>query len=235
MTTSRLRPAGRRAATPRASTVARLYDEIRARLVDGTYRPGQPLGEVELAGTHGASRTPVREALARLEQEGFVERVPNRGYFAARISRTQVEDVMAVRRALEGLGAERAARVATPDEVARLRAAAEFEYTLGDAVSYRRDEAANRAFHLAVARASHNQLIGDLVERCLTQMDRCLSLGIGFTPFPSGASGEHAAIVRAIERRDPAAARRAMERHLARTETLVHRALARGDLASHGA
>lgn len=235
MTPTHRRTTGRRAAAPRASTVARLYDEIRTRLVDGSYRPGQPLGEIELAGTHGASRTPIREALARLEQEAFVERVPNRGYFAARISRTQVEDVMAVRRALEGLGAERAARVATPDEIAGLRASAEFQYTLGDAVSYRRAEAANRAFHLAVARASHNQLIVDLVERCLAQMDRCMSLGLDFGPFPSGASREHAAIVRAIKRRDPAAARRAMERHLARSESLVHRALDRGDLALHGA
>lgn len=200
-------------------------------LADGRYRPGQPLGEVGLARAHRASRTPIREALARLEAEGYVERVPRRGYFAARIGPRAVQDLMDVRRAVEGLTAARAAQVAGETELETLRRLAAFTYPESGRAGYRRAERANRKFHLALAEASHNRLALEIVARCLAHMDRFIALGMTFAPFPRGARREHEAIVAAVARHDAAGARRAMERHLDRTEGLVRRALERGELA----
>ena len=114
----------KRAAHPRATDVTpveRAYQETRARILDGRYRPGAPLSELTLARAFGMSRTPVREMLTRLHQEGWVERVPSRGYFVARVTLRAIQDSFEVRRLLEGATAAAAASHATPEEVAHLR------------------------------------------------------------------------------------------------------------------
>ena len=73
---------------------------------------------------------------------------------------------------------------------------------------------ANGAFHLAVAQAGRNAIIADLVRHCLDQVTRFIALGIDYAPLQKSASGEHDAVVDAIERRDPEGARAAVERHL---------------------
>jgi DNA-binding GntR family transcriptional regulator len=212
------------------SQFERAYAGIKARIVDGSYRHGSPLSENMLARLHGTSRTPVREALARLVQEGFVERVAGRGYFVARITVQLIRDTFDIRRLLEGAAAARAAEVASDDELARLEKLAEFRFAVGDLVSYRKAEAANAEFHLAVAGASHNRLAADLIRDCLRQMDRFMSLGVDIEPFQGQAGREHHAIVDAIRRRDPAAARETMEAHLDRSSRLMQDALLHGDL-----
>jgi DNA-binding GntR family transcriptional regulator len=220
-----------RSSVPEPSQFERAYEGIKARIVDGSYRHGSPLSENMLARLHGTSRTPVREALARLVQEGFVERVAGRGYFVARITVQLIRDTFDVRRLLEAAAAGRAADVASPQEVARLEQLAEFRYAAVDPVSYRQAESANTDFHLAVATASHNRLAADLIRDCLRQMDRFMSLVFDLDPFQEESSREHHAIVDAVRRRDPAAARAAMEAHLDRSSRLMQEALLHGDLA----
>src|SRR5687767_12740137 len=111
----------KRAAHPRATdvtSVERAYQETRARILDGRYQPGTPLSELTLARAFGISRTPVREMLTRLHQDGWVERVPSRGYFVARVTLRAIQDSFEVRRLLEGATAAAAATHATPEEVA---------------------------------------------------------------------------------------------------------------------
>jgi DNA-binding GntR family transcriptional regulator len=219
-----------RSHVPEPSQFERAYEGIKARIADGSYRHGSPLSENMLARLHGTSRTPVREALARLVQEGFVERVPGRGYFVARITVQLIRDTFDVRRLLEGAAAARAAEVANDEEIHRLDQLAEFRYAAVDPVSYRKAEAANAEFHLAVAAASHNRLAADLIRDCLRQMDRFMSLVFDIDPFQEESSREHHAIVDAIRRRDPATARNVMEAHLDRSSRLVQEALLLGQL-----
>lgn len=223
-------PRHQRSAAAEPSQFERAYEGIKSRIVDGSYRHGSPLSENMLARLHGTSRTPVREALARLVQEGFVERVAGRGYFVARITVHLIRDTFEIRRLLEGAAAARAADVATDDELARLHKVADFRFAVGDPVSYRKAEAANADFHLAVAAASHNRLAVDLIRDCLRQMDRFMSLGVDIDPFQEDASREHHAIVDAIRRRDAGAARQAMESHLDRSSRLMQEALLHGNL-----
>jgi DNA-binding GntR family transcriptional regulator len=221
-------PRHQRSTTPEPSQFDRAYEGIRARVTDGSYRHGSPLSENMLARLHGTSRTPVREALARLVQEGYVERVPGRGYFVARITVQLIRDTFDVRRLLEGAAAARAAEVATEEEITQLERLAEFRYAAVDPVAYRQAEAANAEFHLAVAAASHNRLAAVLIRDCLRQMDRFMSLVFDIDPFQEESSLEHSAVAAAIRRRDPAAARAALETHLDRSSGLMQQALLYG-------
>jgi DNA-binding GntR family transcriptional regulator len=220
----------KRAAHPRASDVTpveRAYLETKTRILDGRYRPGVPLSELTLARAFGMSRTPVREMLTRLHQDGWVERVPARGYFVARVTLRAIQDSFEVRRLLEGATAAAAATHATAAEVEQLRLltsrAAE-----PDAASLAESAAANRTFHQAVAAASHNRLAAELIAHCMSTMDRVLALGVNALPLQRGTNAEHRAIVEAIARRDAAAARVAMEDHLDRCAQLLRDALFRG-------
>lgn len=211
------------------SQLLRAYEGVRTRIIEGTYRAGEPLGEEQLARAHGTSRTPVREALARLAQEGYAERVPRRGYFVARVTVQLVRDTFEIRRLLEGTTAARAAELATEAEREEIAALADYRFAPHDAAGYRRAETANARFHIAIAKASRNQLAARLVQQCLAQMDRFIALGIDVAPLPEEATRDHHAILRAIVERDPNAARAAMQAHLDRSSSVLIQALLRGN------
>src|SRR4029453_9834363 len=88
--------------TEDAPHVERAYRDLKAGIVKGRYRPGASLSEVSLASEHGMSRTPIREGLARLGQEGYLERVVGHGYFVARVTVQQIHDTFDLRRPLDG-------------------------------------------------------------------------------------------------------------------------------------
>jgi DNA-binding GntR family transcriptional regulator len=226
-----------------ASHVDRAYRSIKAGIVEGRYAPGAPLSEVVLAREHGMSRTPVREGLARLWQERYLDRVAGHGYFVARVTVQSIRDTFDVRRLLEGAAAARAAELATDEEIQVLRRLAvlpqlsqtDTRRKRSDAPGeYRDAEAANVRFHLAIASAAHNSLAKELIERCLGQVDRFMSLGVNFGEFQTGATEAHLFIVEAIAARDGAAARLRMEEHLDRGSELMKEALLRGQLSNVG-
>jgi DNA-binding GntR family transcriptional regulator len=198
-----------------------VYQEIKWRIVYGKYGPGAHLSEATLARVHRASRTPIREALSRLSEDGYVEWVPGRGFVIAPVTVTMIRNTFQLRRLLEGTAAALAAESATPEEIRQMRSLADYHYQERDPESYRAALARNLAFHLAVAEASHNDLLADMVQYCLMQLDRVLSLGADFGPFREGSTEEHEAVVDAVERRDAKKARRAIERHLDRTGRLI--------------
>jgi DNA-binding GntR family transcriptional regulator len=226
---------GKNGASRRPDTaphVERAYRNLKAGIVEGRYRPGESLSEVSLATEHGMSRTPIREGLARLWQEGYLERVVGHGYFVARVTVQQIHDTFDVRRLLEGAAAARAAELATDPDVERLRALA--RVAIGDGNDYRESETANVQFHLAIAACARNSLALELIERCLAQVDRFMSLGVNFGKFTENACEAHQQIVEAIARHDPAGARLRMEEHLDCGSRLMKDALLRGALTGVG-
>lgn len=115
----------------------------------GGYPPGTPLSEARLARELRTSRTPVREGLSRLLEEGYVERMPGRGFFVARITVPMIQNVFEVRRLLEGAAAARAAEQSTPQVVARARALADAQRVADTPSASRRAFEANSQFHAA--------------------------------------------------------------------------------------
>ncbi len=99
----------------------RAYNTLRAGIIEGVHAPGARIIEQEVAASAGVSRTPVREALRRLEAEGLLRFVPHRGAFVTRWSDQDAEDIFELRAMLEGYGARLAAAKATTEDTAQLR------------------------------------------------------------------------------------------------------------------
>jgi DNA-binding GntR family transcriptional regulator len=215
-----------------APHVERAYRNLKAAIVRGQYRPGASLSEVGLATEHGMSRTPIREGLARLWQEGYVDRVVGHGYFVARVTVQQIHDTFDVRRLLEGAAAARAAELATAEDIDRLRQLA--MTPIGATADYRQAENANVRFHLAIAECARNTLALELIGRCLAQVDRFMSLGVNFGQFTENATEAHVQIADAISRHDASGARARMEEHLDCGSRLMKDALLRGQLNGVG-
>jgi len=210
------------------SRMDRAYLDIRHRIITGACRPGTPLSESALARMVRASRTPIREALCRLLEEGYVERVPGRGFQVARITVQVVRDTFEVRRLLESTAAARAAEGCEPATARQLQQFAPVPSGNGDLASMQRAAAANERFHLAVAQASGNVLLADLVRNCLDQVTRFMAHGTQLRGAPQRATQEHVEIAAAIAKRDAAGARAAMERHLDECSREFMQALVQG-------
>lgn len=182
-------------------------------LVSGRLLPGTRLTEERLAAELGVSRTPIREALRRLAQDGLVELLPRRGINLRRLSRAEVRELYQIRGVLEGLATFLATNRLTQEDIDYLKAGAEQEA---------QDLAAGKAefWDLDV------ELHGMLIERCgngrLQKMLESLhnisrysrSQYVGTRDPANPSHGEHLAILDAIEQRDPALAEKKMRDHL---------------------
>jgi DNA-binding GntR family transcriptional regulator len=188
------------------------YSRLLEAIDSGVYRPGARLIETELADRLEVSRTPVRQALSRLEAEGIAARDERGGLVVASLDYDQLGELYEVREMAEALAAKLAARHASPAEIDILN-------ELVEADRARLDDAAalalsNRAFHQQLHRASHNRYL----IRTLDAMRRSLALLSGTTLASPGRGAasvdEHAAIVAAIAARDEDAAETAARSHI---------------------
>jgi len=180
----------------------------------GTYQPGDRLVESELAERLGVSRTPVREALQRLETQAMLTR-DGRSLIVSSLDHNQLAELYAVRTELEGLAARLAARHATDEEVRVLRGMVDDDMALvgGDPRALAR---ANKRFHRQIHLASHNRFLVqqlDLVHRSMALMANTTFAAEG---RDVAGLAEHAAIVAAIEARDGDAACSALRTHISR-------------------
>lgn len=175
------------------------------------YKPGDRLVESELAERFGVSRTPIREALQRLETQSLLSR-DGRSLIVASLDHTQLSELYVVRGELEGLAARLAARHAAPEEVKVLQdMLADDMKLVGDPVALSR---ANRRFHKQIHLASHNRFLVqqlDLVHRSMALLATTSLAAEGRTVE---TLKEHAAIVAAIAAGDGEAAYRALRDHI---------------------
>ena len=187
------------------------YSMILDAIDTGTYRPGDRLVESELAERLGVSRTPIREALQRLETQSLLVR-DGRSLIVASLDHNQMAELYVVRGELEGLAARLAARNATEEEVRLLRDMVEADNALLEhpAALAR----ANRRFHKQIHLASHNRFLVqqlDLVHRSMALMATTSLAVVGRGEI---AQKEHDLIVAAIEARDGDAADAALRAHI---------------------
>lgn len=187
------------------------YEMILEAIDVGDYRPGDRLVESDLADRLGVSRTPIREALQRLETQSLLER-DGRSLIVASLDHNQMSELYVVRRELEGLAARLAARHASPEEVQLLRDMVIADDALVD------DPAAlsraNKRFHKQIHLASHNRYLVqqlDLVHRTMALMATTSLAAQGRGQL---AQKEHDSIVCAIEERNEDAAEKALQHHI---------------------
>ena len=177
----------------------------------GEYKPGDRLVESDLADRFGVSRTPIREALQRLETQSLLAR-DGRSLIVASLDHNQMAELYVVRRELEGLAARLAARHANEEEIAVLQEmVASDDALVDDPPALAR---ANRRFHKQLHLASHNRYLVqqlDLVHRTMALMANTSLAAEGRGEI---AQNEHKAIVAAIETRDEDGAERALQDHI---------------------
>lgn len=199
------------------------YLRIRDDILNGVFPVGQRLLETALAARYQVSRTPVREALVALQQEGLIERVDN-GFRVRTGTPEDVVEIYEARIALEGVAASAAARRRTDLDLARLRALQE-SATLHLADDPHAAHEANAAWHTALWEAAHNSTIAGALNRWAAQL-RIYDQG---PPAPADdlavTADEHADILQALADGDSERARLAMTSHLERSRRLRLEAL----------
>jgi DNA-binding GntR family transcriptional regulator len=176
---------------------------LRDAILSGHFKPGAVLNEKELAERLGVSKTPIREALTLLDQEGLVQTIPRKGYIVTPITIQHVHDFFDLRIILESAAAERAALKITDEQLDQLSALVPDAKPAED-VTKRLDR--NVEFHHFIARLSGNERLASLVRRLLREMQRMIAAG--FIPE------EHEKVMRAFRARDPKAAVAAMRDHI---------------------
>ena len=160
------------------------------------------LDERKLAADFGVSRTPVREALAQLEREGFVRSVPRRGIYVVRKTKREVIEMITAWAGLEGMAARLATKNATEDEIAGLRRM--FTTFEGGEVQAQLDEYSevNIEFHQTIIRMSHNRVLIDMAENLFTHMRMIRRKTIGEMDRADKSFHDHLNIIEALEARD---------------------------------
>ena len=198
--------------TPSRSSATAAYDLLLATIESGALSPGVRLREAELAERFQISRTPVREALKRLESQGLVVHEAHYGAVVATISDEQIAELYLVREILEGAAAREAASHATPVEIDVLFEMVERDRGLVD--QPRELAHTNRIFHARLRNASRNRYLARTLENLRLSLALLSRTTLAYPGRGAEAVDEHEAIVKAIAARQPEAAEEATRAHI---------------------
>ena len=191
-----------------------VFNTLRDAILRGELKPGERLMEMHLANKLGVSRTPIREAIRMLEQEGLAVTVPRKGAQVARMTEKDLQDVLEVRDALDELAVSSACAHITEEQINELRETVkEFERAIqsGDV---RKMVQADEDFHNVIYRAADNPKLETIVKNLREQMYRYRYEYIKDHTDYKQLVREHAAIIAGFERHDVAYVRAAMHTHL---------------------
>lgn len=197
-----------------AHAAGAVYEALRAGILEGEYALGSRLGEVELAGSLGVSRTPVREALRRLDSEGLVDVLPNRGARVASWCEQDLDDIYELRALLESHGAARAATRVSAAQLTRLdELCADMDATVRRR-DLERHSALNRDFHTLILIAAGNP-------RLMSLMSALVHVPLVLRTFHRygrkalrRSQGHHRELVDALRARDASWAEAVMRSHV---------------------
>ncbi|MFB9266982.1 GntR family transcriptional regulator [Bradyrhizobium erythrophlei] len=213
-------PGHRRAGRPRAATAAaRIYTNLRAELVSLERRPGDAISETEIALSYGVSRTPVREAILKLSDEGLVEIFPQSGIFVSRIPLAALPEAIIIRKSLEETTTRMATERASASQILNLQSIIQRQREADAAGDRDAFHQADEAFHAAIAEIAGHPGIWKLILQVKVHVDRFRRLTLPQRGRMAEVIAEHEGIVAGIEARDPSAAGAAMARHLERLRT----------------
>lgn len=187
------------------------FEVLIAAIEKGELLPGQRLQETRLAEQFGMSRTPIREALHRLETLGLAEPGPQRGLIVANISYERLRQLFAVREGLEKLAMQLAVSSASDEEIALLQDLINAEQRLTDSKALHDH---NRQFHRQIYRSTHNPYLNEMLDNLRIHLSLLRGTTYALAERAEEAKQEHQAIVDALARRDCAAAQEAACQHI---------------------
>ena len=205
------------------SRADRAYAELRRMITTAEVSPGERLAEVAIAEWLGVSRTPVREALQRLEREGLTQRGSRGGFTVAGLSPREVRETCELRVLLDTALFQRATTAITPDEAERLIVLAERLCTAARSGDMDGWTDADESFHQIVDVAADQQLLATLARNLREQLHRFALLSTALQGRLIACADEHMALARAVRAGDTAAVAAAVADHMAATRTSVLR------------
>lgn len=200
-------------------------ETLRAAIIGGVLNPGERLMEIQLAEELGVSRTPVREAVRTLEQEGFVEMFPRRGTYVANISIKDVIDVYEIRIALDVLAAGLAAERITDGELVKLK---EHLVKIREAVKNCEMEKLGEydwEFHEVLYRASRNDRLFGIINNLREQITRLRVTSMNYPGRIVATLNEHELLVESIAKRDVELAKKRAYEHMLNAEQTLLKAI----------
>lgn len=215
------------------------FERLRTDIIQCKLPPGSKITESALCDLYGFSKAPVRTALFKLSQEGLVRTVPRHGYVIAPITIKGVQDMFELRLVLEPAVARMAVGRLDIDELKNLNVAPGSSKAEQAEMKFL---AANRQFHLAIARASGNLRMLALMTQLLDEMAKLLHLGLFSSDWRAGSmldvhrdqAQQHQDLINAFARADPGAAAEAARLHVQESRDLVMRALLSQDSLTVG-
>ncbi|MDE6312884.1 MAG: GntR family transcriptional regulator [Lachnospiraceae bacterium] len=191
-----------------------VFHTLRQAILKGELKPGERLMEIQLAQRLGVSRTPIREAIRKLELEGLVLMIPRKGAEVAKLTEKSMQDVLEVRRALEELAIQLACGRITKEEVQELEnKKREFKEIIGGQEVVAMAEA-DEAFHTVIYKATKNEKLIYILNNLREQMYRYRVEYLKDKSIHPTILQEHEEIVNAVRRRDGKGAVQAISTHI---------------------
>jgi len=206
----------------RVSQTERAYDQIKRRILENDMAAGFQVLEQELAQMLDMSRTPVREALIRLAEEGMVEVRPRHGMRVLPVSADDMREIYEILTSLESTAAElAAARGVTDAELAELKQAVTDMDAALEQDDLRKWAEADEKFHMLLVKFSNNERLHTLVNSFWEQTHRVRLVTLRLRPKPTYSNKDHAAVIDAIAKGDREAARRLHHRHRVKSGNML--------------
>ncbi len=200
-------------------------ETIRQAIIDGTFSPGERLMEIQLADEMGVSRTPVREAIRKLELEGFVVMIPRRGTYVADISIKDITEIYEIRTSLDVLAAGLAAERITDEELETLnRLLVEIGQHIADN-DMEKIVGADTAFHDVLYQASRNERLVSIINNLREQLTGIRGRSMSYPGRLIETMDEHRSLVDCIAARDVERAQEAARMHIENAEHTLMKSL----------
>ncbi len=198
-----------------------VLDAIRSAIMNGTLQPRERLMEIQMAEELGVSRTPIREAMRKLELEGFIVMVPRKGAYVSDLSFKDIADVFEIRAALEGLAAGLASERITDEELEDMeRLLVEKKEAINDNNMSKLVEVDTR-FHELMYKASRNERLSAIISNLREQIQRFRLTSLSYPGRMQESLAEHKNITEAIQARDAKIARQLAHEHIENAENVL--------------
>ncbi len=209
-----------------------VLEALREAIMSGSLQPRERLMEIQLAEELGVSRTPVREALRKLELEGFIVMVPRKGAYVSDLSMKDIADVFEIRAALEGLAAALAAERITEEELETME---RLLVEKGEAINQNDIDKlveVDTKFHETMYKASRNERLSSIISNLREQIQRFRLSSLSVPGRKKDSLDEHRNIVEAIQARDVQLARYLAQEHIENAENVLIESLKKEGLPS---
>ncbi len=198
----------------RSSLSERVFEEIEESILNGELAPGDSLPEIKLSEELGVSRTPVREAIGKLELEGLVKTIPNRGTVAVGISEKDIDDIYTIRMYVEGLAAKWAAQHITEEQLDEMRTVVELQEFYVGKRDFLQIWQLDSRFHSLLYKASGSHALRQILSNLHHYIQRVRELSIKKPGRAIPSVQEHRNILEAIEKRDGELAEKLTAEHI---------------------